>query len=392
MTDPILPLREELDRIGGKGLLRSMHRIDGMQGPIVKMDGRDVILMCSNNYLGLAGRTELIEAAVSAAQKYGVGSAASRLISGDMALHERLEHDIAGFKKTESALVFNSGYHANIGIISAIADGDTAVLSDSLNHASIIDGVRLARARTFVYEHRDVGMVEDMLGSMEGKGPGFRPSRKLIVTDSVFSMDGDIAPLREIAGLARKYNAILMVDEAHATGILGEHGRGAVEMFGLDDGVHVQMGTLGKAFGSFGAYAAGTKLLTDYLVNRARSFIFTTSLPPAVCAVSSKAIELVRQHPELRKALGDNIAFMRKGLRDIGFDVSDDPTPIIPLIIGDAERTMQFSSSLLGKGVFVSGIRPPTVPEGTSRLRLTVTAAHTREMLGKVLDVIRGMA
>lgn len=389
MTDPLLPLLEELGHIREKGLLRSMRRIDGMQGPVVRMDGREVVLMCSNDYLGLAGHAELIEAAIEAVRGCGVGSGASRLIAGNMTIHEQLEHAIAEFKETDAALVFNSGYHANIGIISAIADGDTAVLSDSLNHASIIDGVRLARARVFVYRHRDVNMIEDMLVSLGGKKTGDRTSKKLIVTDSVFSMDGDIAPLEEIAGLAQRYGAILMVDEAHATGILGEHGRGVVEMLGLDGRVQVQMGTLGKAFGSFGAYAAGSKLLIDYLVNRARSFIFTTALPPAVCAVSSRAIDLVRSHPELRLALRDNIAFMRKGLRGLGFKVSDDPTPIIPMIIGDAEETMRASSVLLEKGVYVSGIRPPTVPEGTSRLRLTVTAAHTRDMLERVLDVIK---
>lgn len=389
MTDPLYPLLNELGRIKGKGLFRTMSMIEGTHGPLVQMGGRNVILMCSNNYLGLANHPELIKTAISASETYGVSTASSRLISGDMPAHEQLEHDIAQFKKTESALVFNSGYHANIGIISAIADKDTAVLSDSLNHASIIDGIKLSKARTFVYKHKDANMVEDILKSLSNKSPESGPSKKLIVTDSVFSMDGDIAPLKEIALLAERYGAILMVDEAHATGVLGENGRGVVEMLGLNGLVHIQMGTFGKAFGSFGAYAAGSKLLTEYLTNTARSFVFTTALPPSVCAVSSRAIKLVEQCPELRQQLKDNIAFIRNGLPRIGFNVSDEPTPIIPIIIGDADRTMQFSTQLLKNGVFVSGIRPPTVPEGASRLRLTVTAAHTKDMLEKVLDALK---
>ncbi len=394
MTDPLYPsslhpLSEELAHIKKNRLFREMHRIEGIQGPVVKMDGRDTILMCSNNYLGLANHPELIKTALSSAQEYGVSSTASRLVSGDMSVHEQLEFDIARFKKTESALVFNSGYNANIGVISAIADKNTAVLSDSLNHASIIDGIRLSRAQVFIYKHRDVNMIEDILKSMNNKNNEVNPSKKLIVTESVFSMDGDIAPLKEISELAEKHGAILIVDEAHATGTLGNNGRGAVEMLGLENKVPVQIGTFGKAFGSFGAYAAGCKLLTEYLINRARSFIFTTALPPAVCAVSSKAIDLVQQHPELRQKLKNNIAFLRNGLRNIGFNVSDDPTPIIPIIIGGADRTMEFSSRLLQNGIFVSGIRPPTVSEGTSRLRLTVTAAHTRDMLEKVLDTVK---
>ncbi len=391
MTDPLDTLSGALEEIKQKGLLRSMHTIESMQGPVVKINGRDVILMCSNNYLGLANHPELIRTAASAARKYGVSAGASRLISGNMSAHEQLEHDTAGFKRTESALVFNSGYHANTGIISAVADADTAVLSDELNHASIIDGIRLSRAQVYIYKHRNVNMVEDMLRSINNESHDNKLSKKLIVTDSVFSMDGDIAPLKELVMLAEKYNAIIMIDEAHATGVLGKNGAGAAEMLGVSSGIHIQMGTFSKALGSFGAYAAGSRPFTDFIINSARSFIFTTALPPAVCAVSSKAIQLVQKHPELRQKLTDNINFLRNGLRSIGFNIAHDPTPIISLIIGDADKTMQLSSMLLGKGVFVSGIRPPSVPDGTSRLRLTVTAAHTRQMLIKVLDAIKNV-
>ncbi|MCL4479322.1 MAG: 8-amino-7-oxononanoate synthase [Deltaproteobacteria bacterium] len=374
-------LSQELSSIKERDLFRFMRTIRSAQGPVVNIDGRDIILLCSNNYLGLANHPELMNDAIKAINRYGVGSGASRLISGNMGPHEQLEQDIADFKQTESALVFNSGYHANIGIISAIAYTDTAVLSDELNHASIIDGIRLSKANIFIYRHRDTSMAEDILKSLEQK-------KKLIVTDSVFSMDGDIAPLKELAELAERYDALLMVDEAHATGILGKHGRGAVELFELSGRVHIQMGTLGKALGVFGAYAAGDRLLIDYLINKSRSFIFTTSLPPALCSASRKAIELIRNHPELREALKENIKIMRDGLRNMGFEIPDAPTPIIPVIIGDSKKTMEFSSLLFDRGVFVSGIRPPTVPPGTSRLRITVSASHTKEMLYKSLDII----
>ncbi|MGB9735676.1 MAG: 8-amino-7-oxononanoate synthase [bacterium] len=384
--NPLHFLSEELETIKKNRLFRTMQRIEGMQKPVVKIHGREVILMCSNNYLGLANHPELIKAVISATRTYGVSAGASRLISGNMTPHEQLEHDIARFKKTPSALVFNSGYHANVGIISAIANKDTIILSDELNHASIIDGIRLSKAQVYIYRHRDPNMLEDLLRSIDRR---HKKHRKLIVTDSVFSMDGDIAPLKELSMLAQRYNAIMMIDEAHATGVLGKNGRGAAEMFGLSKKIHIQMGTLGKALGSFGAYVAGSRMLIDYLINRSRSFIFTTALPPAVCAAGSKAIEIVQKHPELRQRLHDNITFLRQGLKALGFDVSDDPTPIIPLIIGDADKTMKVSSLLFKKGIFVSGIRPPSVPEGTSRLRLTVTAAHTRDMLEQVIDAMR---
>jgi 8-amino-7-oxononanoate synthase len=386
MTGALNFLIEDIEYIKKHNLFRSLRLIEGAQGAIGKINGREVIIMCSNNYLGLANHPALIKAGISATKKYGVSAGASRLISGNMIPHEQLEHDIATFKNTQAALVFNSGYHANIGIISAIADKETIVLSDELNHASIIDGIRLSKAQVHIYKHCDANMVEDIL---KKSNKSVKAKRKLIVTDSVFSMDGDIAPLPELVMLAEKYNALIMIDEAHATGVLGKNGRGAAEMLGVSDKIHIQMGTLGKALGSFGAYVAGSKQLIDYLINRSRPFIFTTALPPAVCAVSSKAIELVQKQPELRQNLQYNINFLKKGLKKIGYKIPDAPTPIIPLIIGDTDKTLQLSSLLLEEGIFVSAIRPPSVPEGTSRLRLTVTATHTRHMLEMVLDAIK---
>ncbi len=389
MKDPLHILSQELEETKSNKLFRFMRTIEGMQKPVVRINGRDVILMCSNNYLGLADNRELMKTAIAAIRHYGVSAGASRLVSGNMTPHEQLEQDIARFKKTGSALVFNSGYHANTGIISALAGKDSVVLSDELNHASIIDGIRLSRASLRIYKHRDTTMVEDILRSIARKGNRNKPAKTLIVTDSVFSMDGDIAPLKELVTLAEKYHALIMVDEAHATGVLGKNGRGAAEMLGVNGRIHIQMGTLGKALGSFGAYAAGSKVLTEYLINKSRAFIFTTALPPAVCAVSSKAIDIVQNHPGLRKRLEDNIIFLRTGLRNLGFPVSNDPTPIIPVLIGDAGKTMKLSSLLFERGIFVSGIRPPSVPRGTSRLRMTVTAAHTREMLEQVIDEMK---
>ncbi len=380
---------EELRNIRSNKLLRFMRTIEGMQEPVVRINGRDVILMCSNNYLGLANHPALIKSAVSALKLYGVSAGASRLVSGTMTAHGQLEHDIASFKRTEAALVFNSGYHANTGIIPAVAGKDSVILSDELNHASIIDGIRLSKARVFIYRHGDTTMAEDLLRTLDRKSSARNPSKKLIVTDSVFSMDGDIAPLKELVAIAERYNALLMIDEAHATGILGRNGSGAAEMLGVSSRIPIQMGTLGKALGSFGAYAAGSRPLIEFLVNKSRSFIFTTALPPAVCAASSKAIKLVRSRPGLRKRLQDNILFLRNGLRSIGYDIPLDPTPIIPVIIGDADTTMRMSALLFEHGVFVSGIRPPSVPQGTSRLRITVTAAHTKKMLGQVLDAMK---
>ncbi|MGE5215482.1 MAG: 8-amino-7-oxononanoate synthase [Chloroflexota bacterium] len=369
----------ELDQIKAAGLYRRLRRVENDQGPMLRLDGREVINFSSNNYLGIANHPALAAAAKEAIDRYGCGSGASRLISGNMTLHEQLECRLAEFKGTEAALVFNSGFQANSGILSTITGEGDVILSDALNHASIIDGCRLARARTIVYEHGDLNQLESALNQAAGA------PRKLIVTESIFSMDGDQAPLREIVELAEKHGAMVMVDEAHATGVFADNGAGVVAKLGLGDRVLVQMGTLGKALGGFGAYVAGSRALRELLINRCRSFIFTTALPPAVMAMALAAIDLVRREPDRREKLFSNCQRFKEGLRNLNFSVPGGESPIVPLIIGDAEKTMRFSERLLEKGVFAQGIRPPTVPAGTSRLRVTIMATHSENHIETAL-------
>lgn len=376
-------IEKELASIRDAGLYRRLRRVDGEQGPTLSLDGREVINFSSNNYLGIANHPALAAAAKAAIDRYGCGSGASRLISGNMALHEELESRLAAFKGTEAALVFNSGFQANIGVISTLAGDGDAIFSDALNHASIIDGCRLARARTIVYGHNDLGRLEQALEQARG----FR--RKLIVTESIFSMDGDEAPLAGIVELAEKYGAAVMVDEAHATGVFGREGAGVVQKLGLGESVLVQMGTLGKALGCFGAYIAGSHGLRDLLINRCRSFIFTTSLPPAVMAMAIAAIDLVQREPDRRDALRHNGHRVRGGLAGLGFQLGGSEGPILPLIIGDAGKCMEFSEALLENGIFAQGIRPPTVPPGTSRLRITLMATHTLEHIDRALEAFK---
>ncbi len=372
-------IRQELEAIKENGLYRSLRLVEGSQDATVRLNGREVIMLCSNNYLGLANHPRLVAAAHEALEQVGLGSGASRLISGNMEYHEELEQKIAHFKDTEAALVFNSGYHANLGVIQALAGKEDTVFSDELNHASIIDGCRLSGAYIKVYRHKDVAHLETLLKEDSGR-------RKLIVTDGVFSMDGDIAPLPQIVEVARKWGAMVMVDEAHATGVLGPYGRGVVELFGLAGKVDIQMGTLGKALGVFGAYIAGKKELIDYLINRARSFIFTTSMPPALCAAAVAALELVETEPQRREQLWANTRFLKSGLDPLGFDTYITETPIIPIMIGSPLLTMEFCYRLLRAGIYVQGIRPPTVPPKTCRLRATLMATHSREQLNYVLE------
>jgi 8-amino-7-oxononanoate synthase len=370
----------ELAHIEHQNLLRRLRVVADQDGSSATLDGRRVILLCSNDYLGLARHPSLEQAACAAMQQYGFGSGASRLVSGNSPLHQELEERIALFKGTEAALLFNTGYAANTGIIPAVAGAGDVILSDSLNHASIIDGCRMSRATVQVYRHRDRDHVEDLLK----KNASAR--RTLIVTDGVFSMDGDIAPLPDLARLAEQYGALLMVDDAHATGVLGKDGKGTVEHFNLEGRVHIQMGTLGKALGSFGAYVAGSRALIDYLVNSVRSFIFSTALPPAVCAASMAAIDLVKQEPERRDALWNVRNRLAAGLRSIGIDTNGSETPIIPIMIGDARGSASVSALLLEAGIFAPAIRPPTVPKGTSRIRTTVTALHTAAAIDAVVS------
>jgi glycine C-acetyltransferase len=379
-------LQTELESLRNKGLYRSLRCVEGDQGSTLLIDGREVINFSSNNYLGLANHPALREAAKEAIDRYGCGSGASRLISGNMTFHEELESKIAALKGTEAALVFNSGFQANTGVIPVLVGEGDLILSDALNHASIIDGCRLSRAKVAVYGHGDLDELEKRLRNALPKG------RKLIVTESLFSMDGDEAPLTDIVGLAEQYDAMVMVDEAHATGVYEPDGAGIVAKLGLGEHVLVQMGTLGKALGGFGAYVAGSKGLRELLINRCRSFIFTTSLPPAVMAMGIAAIDLVRRQPERRQELWNNCERLRKGLSELGYSLGNSHSQILPLMIGDATQCMKLSQDLLERGVFAQGIRPPTVPAGTSRLRITLMATHSCEHIDKALQVFKEVA
>ncbi|MBI3785246.1 MAG: 8-amino-7-oxononanoate synthase [Deltaproteobacteria bacterium] len=356
------------------GLMRRMRMVDGPQDTWVTVDGQRALLLCSNNYLGLANEPRLIAAAQRAATDFGVGSGASRLISGSMRLHHELEERLAVLKHTQAALLFNSGYQANVGTITALVGVGDAVFSDALNHASIIDGCRLSRSRVCVYPHNDLSALEHMLQTTAAR-------RRLIVSDSIFSMDGDTARLRPLCDLAERYDAMVMVDEAHATGVVGPNGAGVVEAQGLQERVTVQMGTLGKALGSFGAFVAARRSIVDLLINTARSFIYTTALPPPVVAAALAALDIVRDEPQRRLALAQNSRFLWSALRQLGLDVAPEPGHILPIFIGDATTTMRLSEQLLEAGAFVQGIRPPTVPDGTARLRATVMSTHTHSDL-----------
>jgi 8-amino-7-oxononanoate synthase len=358
-------------RRAAAGLERGLRPVDGPQETHLTVDGRSVLSLCSNNYLGLADHPALIEAAVDAVRRYGMGSGASRLISGSMRVHHELEARLAAFKRSEGCLLFTSGYHANLGVIASLVGAGDAVFSDALNHASLIDGCRLSRAAVHVYPHADMTALAGRLAAVAAR-------RRLIVTDSIFSMDGDRAPLAEICALAEQYDAMVMVDEAHATGVLGARGAGLVEALGLGERVTVQMGTLGKALGCFGAFVAGSRGLIDLLINRARTFIFTTALPPPVIAAAAAALELVEREPERRVALHRNATRLRNGLLALGYDVRGDAdSHIVPVMVGEPAATMALSAALLEHGVFAHGIRPPTVPAGTGRIRATVMATHT---------------
>jgi 8-amino-7-oxononanoate synthase len=376
----------ELDRLAAQGLRRGLRPVDGPQDAHVVLDGRSVLCLSSNNYLGLANHPEVIAAAVAAAERDGVGSGASRLISGSMRAHHQLEAELAACKRTEASLLFTSGYHANLGVISSLVGPGDAVFSDALNHASLIDGCRLSRAHVAVYPHADADALAARLAAVPAR-------RRLIVTDSIFSMDGDAAPLEAICALAARFEAMVMVDEAHATGVVGARGAGLVDALGLGDRVTVQMGTLGKALGTFGAYVAGSRLLIEFLVNRARTQIFTTALPPPVVAAARAALALVEREPQRRDAVRHNARRLRTGLQRLGYAVPGDAdSHIVPVMIGDADATMAFSAALLERGVFAHGIRPPTVPPGTARLRATVMATHTDADIDAALDAFAALA
>lgn len=373
-------ITEELEKIDSLNLRRALKPIEGPQGPHIVINGKPVILMCSNDYLGLANHPLVKEAMIRAIERYGAGSGASRLVSGTMEPHIMLEERIRKFKGTPAALVFNSGYHANIGCVSALADRNTDIFSDKLNHASIVDACVLSRAKVKRYPNRDADSLERLLRKSTAK-------KKLIVTDGVFSMDGTIAPLKEITELLDRYGAFLFVDDAHATGVLGKNGGGTLEHFGIKHPSIIQMGTLGKAVGVFGAFIAGSAELIELLISKARSFIFTTALPPSVCSAAITAFDIIEKEPSIRERLWENIHYLKNGLN--GFDTFGSTTQIIPVAVGNEAKTMEISKRLLENGVFIQGIRPPTVPPGTSRLRITVMASHTRADLDKAAASIK---
>jgi len=382
----MVEIQARLDELKSLGLRRRTRLVSGPQGPHVLLDGRPVLLLCSNNYLGLADHPGVRQAAADAAMRWGVGAGASRLVSGTMTIHRRLERRLADFKRRQSALLFGSGYLANTGVIAALARPGDVVFSDALNHASIIDGCRLSRAEVFVYEHRDTDHLRWGIERAEGRGA-------VIVTDSVFSMDGDVAPLAEIVELSSRFGLRTVVDEAHGTGALGPGGRGAVAAAGLEDDIDVIVGTLGKALGSYGAFVACDQSMARYLTNAARTFIFSTALPPPVVAAALAALDLLQAEPRRVERLQSNAATLTDALAEHGVDTGDSGTQIVPLVIGDADRAVSVSEAALARGVFAQAIRPPTVPDQTSRLRLAVMATHNerelREAARTIVSVMR---
>ncbi|HEX4437807.1 MAG TPA: 8-amino-7-oxononanoate synthase [Solirubrobacteraceae bacterium] len=365
-------LAERLAELERLGLSRRLRMISGPQGPTVLLDGKPVLLLCSNNYLGLADHPKVREAAADAAMRWGVGAGASRLVSGSMTIHRRLEERLASFEGTEAALLFGSGYLANLGVIGALAGPGDVIFSDELNHASIVDGCRLSRAEVVVYRHRDIEHLDWSL-----RRSGERRAGRLIVTDSVFSMDGDIAPLAHIAELAQIYSARVVVDEAHATGSVGPDGRGAVAAAGLEGEIDVVIGTLGKALGSYGAYACASSETIQFLVNTARPLIFSTAPGPPAVAGALAALELIQERPHRIERLRTNARTLRRALAAEGFPVADSEMQIVPLIVGGERDALRLCGEAIERGVFAQAIRPPTVPAGTSRLRLTAMASHT---------------
>jgi glycine C-acetyltransferase/8-amino-7-oxononanoate synthase len=373
-------INEELSELKQAGLYRSLKKIDRTDGRYVEINGQKLLNFCSNNYLGLANHPQVIAAAQAALEKYGAGAGASRLVSGNLELHERLEAKLAAFKSRPAALAFPSGFAANLGVIGSLVDENDTIIIDRLDHASIIDACRLSKAKLQVYPHKDMAALEKVLQRSA------KLKKKLIITDSVFSMDGDLAPLPEIVKLAKKYGALTMIDEAHATGVMGSGGRGLEEYYGLEGQVDIVMGTLSKALGSLGGFVAGSAELIELLKNKARSFIYTTALPASACAAALAALELIEKDKTLVKTLWQNLSFL-----NTSYPISHLSSPIIPIIIGDAHKTVEISNKLFEQGFFLSAIRPPTVPAGTARLRLTLTALHTKEDIACLASSLRAL-
>lgn len=372
--------QRQLEAIEAEGLTRTLRSLSTGNDTEVMIEGNKYVLFSSNNYLGLATDSRLKERAMNGISLYGTGSGGARLTTGNMVIHEQLEREIAELKGTEASILFSSGYLANVGFISSVMGEGDVIFSDAWNHASIIDGCRLSKAVTIRYAHADMLDLEEKLRAWQGDG------KKLIVTDGVFSMDGDIAPLPEIVALAKKYNAYILVDDAHGTGVLGERGGGTVDYFGLQHEVDFVVGTLSKAVGTEGGFVAGSSLAIQYLRNRARTFIFQTALSPGVIEAAREGVRLIQYEPERRQRLLKNAHFLYTNLARQGFTIGPSNTPIISLLIGDANQAVQFSEQLMEEGIFIPAIRPPTVPQGSSRLRITVMATHTEKQLQTVVD------
>src|SRR5450755_2601767 len=383
-TDPLSYLTDQLSDLKAKGTHFRLRVLDDEQAPLCTFDGKKVINLASNNYLGLTTHPKLREAALAATRKYGVGSGAVRTIAGTMKIHMELEEKIARFKNVEACVVFQSGFTANAGTVSAFLGKDDFIISDELNHASIIDGCRLSRAKILVFRHKDVAHAEEQLASVKNQ-----PGKKLVISDGVFSMDGDIGPLPGLCEAAEKYGAIMMVDDAHSSGVLGRQGRGTIDHFGMHGRVDIQVGTLSKAIGALGGYVCGTRDLIDYLYHRARPFLFSTSHPPSVAATCVAAFDVLEQEPERIEKLWDNTRYFKQGLNSAGFNTGMSETPITPVIVGEAALAYQLSRELFDEGVLATGIGFPTVAKGKARVRTIVASTHTKAELDRALEVFR---
>jgi len=380
-------LTDQMNELKQKGTHFKLRVLEDAQAPECTVDGKHVINLASNNYLGLTTHPKLREAAIAATKKYGVGSGAVRTVSGTMTIHMELEEKIARFKNTEACVVFQSGFAANAGTVSAVLGKDDFIISDELNHASIIDGARLSKAKILVFRHKDIAHAEERLKEVAGE-----PGHKLIITDGVFSMDGDIGPLPALCDLAEKYGAIMMIDDAHSSGVLGCNGRGTVDHFGLHGRVDIQVGTLSKAIGVLGGYVCGSRDLIEFLYHRARPFLFSTSHPPSVAASCIAAFDILENEPERIENLWSNTRYFKAALKNAGFNTGDSETPITPILAGEAKTAHEFSRQLFENGLFATGIGFPTVPEGKARIRTIVTATHTREMLDRALEILTRVA
>ena len=386
-TNPLSYLGEQLEAWRQAGTYQRLRVLESPCEPLSRVDGREVINLASNNYLGLADHPKLVEAAIAATKKYGAGSGAVRTISGTMSIHIELERRIAQFKHTEACVVFQSGFAANAGTVSAILTPEDHIISDALNHASIIDGCRLSRAKIHVFAHRDTAAAGKILDDLAGAS-----GRKLLITDGVFSMDGDIGPLPSLVEIAESHGAIMMIDDAHSSGVLGRNGRGTVDHFGLHGRVDIQVGTLSKAVGVLGGYVCGSRDLIEFLYHRARPFLFSTSHPPGVAGACLAAFEILENEPERIEKLWDNTRYFKAALKNAGFDTGQSETPITPIMVGEAKMAHAFSAALFEDGLFATGIGFPTVPEGKARVRTIVTATHTRELLDRAAEILTRVA